>query len=98
MPCSSEWPLLSFLNQQSAVQARAHALLKSKEAELRTAKEDAQAERAAELAAVQQQLVEASQELRQVSATWQLWGVCKFAHAHFASLSFWEVCSRIEDL
>ena len=50
-------------------QARAHALLKAKEAELRTAREEAQAERAAELAAAQQQLADAFQELSQVCAT-----------------------------
>ena len=51
---------------QTWQQARAHALLKAKEGELRTAREDAQAEHAAELAAAQRQLAEASKELSQV--------------------------------
>lgn len=49
------------------MQARAHALLKAKEAELRTAREDAQAERAAELAAAQQQAAALSKHLSQVT-------------------------------
>ena len=51
---------------QTWLQARAHALLKAKEGELRTAREDAQAEHANELAATQRQLAEASKELSQV--------------------------------
>ena len=46
-------------------QARAHALLKAKELELRTAKEDAQAEHAAELAAAQQEVAAVSRDLSQ---------------------------------
>ena len=53
-------------DMQTWQQARAHALLKAKEGELRTAREDAQAEHAAELAAAQRQLAEASKELSQV--------------------------------
>ena len=47
------------------IQARAHALLKAKELELRTAKEDAQAEHAAELAIAQQELAAVSRDLSQ---------------------------------
>ena len=46
-----------------SMQARAHALLKAKESELRTAKEDAQAEHAAELATAQQELAAVSRDL-----------------------------------
>ena len=48
-----------------SIQARAHALLKAKELELRTAKEDAQAEHAAELAIAQQELATVSRDLTQ---------------------------------
>ena len=55
-------------DMQTWLQARAHALLKAKEGELRTAREDAQAEHAAELATAQRQLAEASKELSQVQS------------------------------
>ena len=48
-----------------SIQARAHALLKTKELELRTAKEDAQAEHAAELAIAQQELAAVTRDLSQ---------------------------------
>ena len=48
-----------------SMQARAHMLLKTKELELRTAKEDAQAEHAAELATAQQELATVSGHLTQ---------------------------------
>ena len=58
-------------------QARAHALLKAKELELRTAKEDAQAEHAAELAIAQQELAAVSRDLSQAcSASYVLHIAC----------------------
>lgn len=48
-----------------SMQARAHALLKAKETELRTAKEDAQAEHAAELTLAQRELAAISRDLTQ---------------------------------
>jgi multidrug resistance efflux pump len=58
----------------TAAQTRAHALLKSKESELRSAREEARQEGAEQLAAAQLELAAAARELQKV-CSWPLLGL-----------------------